>query len=588
MDISIAINRQYKSFKNPLTTSDLNNFVVLTGMNGTGKSQLLQIIERRSYIDRYNPPATAAVTIGGEAVDQADILGIFNWDMPPAPAGGMSEVQSYSQQIHSTVVNIWGNAEIPENIYSRGQAEELRRIAQELQQAGYDQNTNQPSIDTVIGMLSANFANKSAQIINERLATIIYRWHFRSVMDHKSFNRESNPIRIFNRLCKEFETGYKLPHLTDPETTYFPQLVNPTGDKVNWNELSSGEQVIFRIICWLFYYHVDKNLYPKLLLLDEPDAHLTPKMIHKLIINLQSVLVDKMGIAVIMTTHSPNTVALCNEQALYELKVSRSVHRIEKITQREALTTFSEGLLFVQEDTRLVFVEGKDDIPFYTKLYQAAFARHELETIPSLKFIAASNARPDHGGCTQVLAMVPRFAGSSIENLVHGLIDNDNSNSPQQNIAVLDRYSIESYLYDPLIIATNLLIHDKHRGVISCLDHLSVGEYEKLLSDAELLQTAVDEVVATLKANNSEVITNSGFSSRPIDVKWLVKNKKQFATYTLPEWFIKLKKADLTTKVIHSNASPFKHIQPRDQYLALETIGAVPEDIYEKFQRIQG
>lgn len=591
MDLEVIVNQPYKSFKTPLKSIGLNNFVILTGKNGVGKSQLLQIIEGKQYINRNAPACVANLNINGDNPVVDDILGIFDWNMPQAPGAGMSELQSYSSQIHSAVVNIWGNGQPEPTLFSRVQREELGRIAAELASLGFNNTGNAPSLDDVVSRLSANFAKQSAQIINERIATKIYDWHFDATENHMPYNQASNPIKIFNKLCKDFETEYRLPDLKSLRLPYIPQLENAQGDKVAWSELSSGEQVLFRIICWLFYYQVDKSIYPKLLLLDEPDAHLTPKMIHKLIGNIQNVIVDKMDITVIMTTHSPNTVALCDEQALYELtKDAKSNHNIIKISRHEALTKFSEGLLFVQEDTRLVFVEGKDDLAFYQKLHSASIIWHGLKTIPSMKFIAASAARPDHGGCTKVMEMVPRFAGSSIQSLVHGIIDNDNSNKPQKGISVLDRYSIESYLYDPLLIAAHLVNNGKHKGLVKSMDTLETGEHVRLINTSGLLQQVVDEIISLLEANANaqKVIKTSGFCSKKITVNWLIKGNKKPVSYTLPEWFISLKKKDLLSNVMRDNSSPFKNLlSDGGQYIAIETMGAVPVDIFDELKLIQ-
>lgn len=591
MDLEVIVNQPYKSFKSPFKSVDLNSFVILTGKNGAGKSQLLQIIEGKQYINRSMPSCVASLNINGENPVIDDILGIFDWHMPQAPGAGMSELQTYSNQIHSAVMNIWANSLPDFNLFSRVQREELGRIATELKSLGFNNNGNLPSLDDVMSRLSANFAKQSAQIVNERIATKIYDWHFDAIENQKSYNQATNPIKIFNKLCKDFETEYHLPDLKNLRLPYVPQLENNQGDKVAWSELSSGEQVLFRIICWLFYYHVDKSLYPKLLLLDEPDAHLTPKMIHKLIGNIQNVIVDKMGIAVIMTTHSPNTVALCDEQALHELtNDNKSNHNIIKISRHEALTKFSEGLLFVQEDTRLVFVEGKDDLPFYQKLHSTSIIWHGLNTIPSMKFIAASTARPDHGGCTKVIEMVPRFIDSSIESLVHGFIDNDNSNKPQKGISVLDRYSIESYLYDPLLIAAYLVNNGKHKGLIKSMDTLETGEHVRLVNTSGLLQQVADEIIGLLESNVSaqKVIKDSGFGSKKNTVSWRIKGHKKPITYQLPEWFVRIKKKDLLSNVIRDNGSPFKDLlSDGGQYVAIETMGAIPDDIFTKLEFIQ-
>jgi ABC-type molybdenum transport system ATPase subunit/photorepair protein PhrA len=595
MDIKVEVNRQFRSFKTGLESQDLNKLVVLTGKNGAGKSQLLQILESRQYIDKRNPQTTATVVIDNQTVRNEDIIGIFDWNMPSAPSAGMAELHNTSQQIVEHIVKTMNGERLTydnASMFSYTQREELTQIGQQLATEDYNGRDNRPPIDIVLPLLSDDFSNKSAQIINERIASIIYDWHFTAFENNESTERDDNPITIFNELCSEFDTGYHLPPLTRSalRQVYVPQLLNNHGDRVNWNELSSGEQVLFRVICWLFYYHTQQAVYPKLILLDEPDAHLTPKMIRKLIDSLQTVLVGKMGVAVVMTSHSPNTVALCDEQSLYELLVDdEGTRSITKITRNDALKKFSEGLLFVQEDTRLVFVEGKDDIPFYQKLLTIAMIRHNLNSIPSMKFIAASAARPDHGGSTKVMEMVPRFIGTSIESLVYGVIDNDNRHEPQQNILVLKRYAIENYLYDPLIIAIILIIKNKHVNVLSTVSDLSPDEYVKIISDSQLRQRVVNEIISILYQEAQQIIEQSGHGSEHVNVTWFTKTSTSAIEYTLPEWFIKAKKSDLLQRIIRHRNSTFKDLlNDSDQYLAIETTGAIPEDILDILKQIQG
>ncbi len=77
--------------------------------------------------------------------------------------------------------------------------------------------------------------------------------------------------------------------------------------EINFDELSSGEQAI---ISTLFYVCTVENkaALPRLLLLDEPDAHLHPSMAKQFLQVIKEYFVGKHGIRVIMTTHSPSTV----------------------------------------------------------------------------------------------------------------------------------------------------------------------------------------------------------------------------------------------------------------------------------------
>ena len=77
--------------------------------------------------------------------------------------------------------------------------------------------------------------------------------------------------------------------------------------------MSSGEKVLISLVFYL-YSSQEKNVFPKLLLLDEPNAHLHPTMTQQFLNVVKNVLVDKFNVRVIMTTHSPSYLDNYNPQ----------------------------------------------------------------------------------------------------------------------------------------------------------------------------------------------------------------------------------------------------------------------------------
>jgi len=95
-------------------------------------------------------------------------------------------------------------------------------------------------------------------------------------------------------------------------------------------------------------------------------------------------------------------------------------------------------------------------------------------------------------------------------------------------------------------------------------------------------------VISTLKSGAEQIITDSGFGSEPVEVHWKIKGVGTDLTYTLPQWFLRLKKRDLLSNVLHSRTNPLKDmITSRKQFVAIESLGAIPLDIYETIVNIQ-
>ena len=248
------------------------------------------------------------------------------------------------------------------------------------------------------------------------------------------------------------------------------------------------------------------------------------------------------------------------------------------------MNVFSEGLIYVQEDTRLIFIEGKDDVDFYNKTYETLITKHNLSNTPSLKFIPASIRSPESGGCTEVKKMVERFDGSVIEKLVHGIIDRDAGNAASKNIQVLKRYSIENYLYDPLVMAVTLVRTGKHRAKLTTLNDIDTNDVEALLSDTNLLQHAIDEIISIIKSQTGWDTSQETPVTTSVVTKY---NENQAIEYVLPKWFFDISKKSLTTETMFKVGSTLRGFTAEDQYLSLEAGGIVYQDLYDIFGVIQ-
>src|SRR5262249_3129526 len=114
-----------------------------------------------------------------------------------------------------------------------------------------------------------------------------------------------------------------------PPPPFQAELVDRERDKVvTLDHLSAGEKVIVAT-AFLHYNAEHTGQHPRLLLLDEPDAHLHPQLTRSFLNVLRQVFVEKRGVRIIMTTHSATTVALTPEECLFEMRRTESP-RIEK------------------------------------------------------------------------------------------------------------------------------------------------------------------------------------------------------------------------------------------------------------------
>lgn len=313
-----------------------------------------------------------------------------------------------------------------------------------------------------------------------------------------------------------------------------------TGKEVAVGNLSSGEQTLLWLALVLFntqYAGSYSLIPPKILLLDEPDAFLHPSMV-MMLLNFLSTFKDKFGTAIIITTHSPTTVALAPEGSIYVVGEGK----VSSTTRDSAIDALLDGVSQISLDPnnrRQVFVESFYDANFYEELYLRLRAKKILDSEVSLAFIPSGAKASSDGMSTalksmfgiddpvQIKAFVDSVNGvgscshvtESVKILVEannrhvrGLIDWDGKNRPTDYVVVLAKdyaYTIENIALDP--IAVLLMLHN-YKNDYYPMEKICGANVDWLdwLKSEQLLQVAVDNFilkvlgVVNLKDSNLE------------------------------------------------------------------------------------
>jgi len=183
------------------------------------------------------------------------------------------------------------------------------------------------------------------------------------------------PLQIFNEILDKAKFKYKAEYLVANNIEYpLPvKLIDRKNAKeVHFENLSSGETTILALI-FALYNSSSNGHFPQVILFDEPDAHLHPSLTQVFLDVIQGVLVNEHNVKVILTTHSPSTVALAPEDAIYCM--DRDLGYPIKEEKRTAINLLSDGLasLTIEESNRsivynitrenlhIVFTEGITD-----------------------------------------------------------------------------------------------------------------------------------------------------------------------------------------------------------------------------------
>jgi AAA ATPase domain len=199
------------------------------------------------------------------------------------------------------------------------------------------------------------------------------------------------PWVFVNQILNESGLDFEIDHPIDYSTTMFtPQLRKKnSGVELKFSELSSGERVLMSFSFCLYYSADNRQSFerPKLLLLDEIDAPLHPSMSRRIVETIQKTLVKEQNVNVIFCTHSPSTVAVSPEEAVYAMHVEKpGLHKLGKRQAINILTYEIPTLSIDFSGRRQVFVESLYHAERYDKLYRTLSSRIASER--SLGFIA--------------------------------------------------------------------------------------------------------------------------------------------------------------------------------------------------------
>ncbi len=332
------------------------------------------------------------------------------------------------------------------------------------------------------------------------------------------------PWDFVNQILEECNLDFRVDHPPLYETTsYEPKLRKISSDvEMRFADLSSGEKVLMSFALCLYNSQERRQakVFPKLLLLDEVDAPLHPSMTVSLLNTIQNVLVKDKNVAVIMTTHSPSTVALAPEESIYAMNPDGP--RVEKVSKSNALSILTTGVptLSVSFDgRRQIFVESRTDAYLYDSLYQKY--KSHLASERSLVFVEVGNKTESstleqNAGCDQVIRLVDSLNQGGNQSVL-GLIDWDGKRQHEKRIHVLSpniRDGLESLIFDPVLLLTTLIRENSsfliEKKIINTTDtYISIANWSE------------SKWQAIINALQNFILATTETSSDTIDIEYL-------------------------------------------------------------------
>lgn len=581
--MEIIFTSKYKSIT-AFKWSDIPKFVVITGPNGTGKSQLLELIYN-TIINKQGTTERLQI-INGEIKPNEVIFLKGEWQLENTAYTDLSTIQSqlsnHFQQFQQN------DYQYNNNQYSEHQLKLYSTFKEILQKIGKT-NSREVTKEEFSSHFPEILIERESQI-SQKISEIFYNYRLSEIelLAKQKSNEEITseigvkPWFVLRDIIKEAKLPFEI---NDPSENGFRdgfQLKlshNFTNENVDFNDLSSGEKVLLSLVFYL-YNSQEKNIFPKILLLDEPDAHLHPSMSQQFLNVIKNVLVDKFGVQVIMTTHSPSTVILAPIESIFEM--SRTEPRIKKSTSKNnSVSLLTSGLIYVGEGTKYFLVEDNDDVTFYSFIYnQLTTEKHINADIP-LVFIPAST-KDKSGGKDAVQNWVKKLQNSGLENIVQGLIDADYGNEISNGIYKINRYSIENYLIDPIIVYGALLDKEKNEKIDGI--QLELGEeYKlKLMSNIEL-QKIADSIINSVETELPKYFTDFDYQieNERIEVNFVNGTKLLY-----PKWLLNRRGKTILNE-LYNEKFKSTNINFSTLFKALKKINMFPTDLVDKLNELK-
>lgn len=393
---------------------ELADFTVLTGVNGSGKSHLLEAIEQKKillggmeqasivhfnyetfrldnessfnaqqitsetesawqfYQQKIKPQATS-----WKANVNSEEYSTIREECESAKKSFWSSGKQTLKNYRTSAKNFFKNNNMKANQHAQGVFSLVKKIPFSLDEIDHDEFTSQYKpfifkndfLPTQLGKVIWDYyvkhsRNQFYKYENEKNGRTY------KILSDDEFIRlhGDKPWVVINEIMEKFDTlEYKVNSPEDMD--YFGQFqlklihVKKPSLQLDFSSLSSGERVLMALVASI-YKSTSDNHFPDVLLLDEVDASLHPSMMRNMLTVIQDIFL-KHGIKIILVSHSPTTIALAPEDSIYIMNKS-GLNRVEKKSKSEALAILTEGFATINDIEPNLSIEyniSKTDLP---------------------------------------------------------------------------------------------------------------------------------------------------------------------------------------------------------------------------------
>lgn len=420
--IDLKVDERYFAIQLGFEWRKIPSFVILTGVNGVGKTQLLKMMS-----DTQNPVChcvfsdngnIAPIILSSSMKKELNIDGLIVYKNKLLDNLAEERKQQRFAQMYKDTVK-----HNEQQLQSVTDSVEKKRILREIEESkkvvknfqNIIKGLHEYAYDVEISKISSKLGKDPLDITDNEIREYANPY-FNTLTEIADFERfikqeENERNEMFVKLSKEkreneiaavrdkersFETINRLfrkygfdyftmldPFPSDKSRNGVILFEGKNGEMVQYDALSSGEQMIVKFIIWAMGKDIRGNRI-NTMLLDEPDAHLHPSMCKMMVDILHEISKPQSeggsGIRVIITTHSPSTAAFAPEGSLFVMEKDGHGNRFVRRTDvDEAVAVLSQGvftfdkvikqfsMVLDSNKENVIFVEGKTDVDHLIK-----------------------------------------------------------------------------------------------------------------------------------------------------------------------------------------------------------------------------
>jgi ABC-type branched-subunit amino acid transport system ATPase component len=493
---------------------ELPDLSILTGLNGSGKTQLLRAIASGQVTAASDgvPIPTQSIMYVAQLVPQLTLNASID--------GALKSEESMRTQLRRFKGTQHAGPLLPNMLTrNRGQPDpavkaQLERIAALLERDVnklLEEEVEAYAVAVGVESQTAHFSANIAAVGMGHLRTHYHQMRAVGVhnlgdpsldlllADSRRVSNKPAPWEFISSVLKPFGFRIDGPPVTLASAQENLELVmkkSTSGESVQPGQLSGGEQSLLALAL-AQYGTASGGGFPQLLLLDESLSALHPSIVSKALKVIADVFVEKSRTKVILVTHAPTVVALGPSDAIFITSREEASIKVRRASADEGIDLLTVGVPALRidlENRHQVFVEGNIDDFVYSRLYEAL--RSDLPSEVSLAFVA-SGVRGD-GGRSRVVHLVEMLRDAGNDR-IRGLVDSDGIVEPPPiGVEVLcsgERDALENLVLDPLLLAFVLASTERGRESIG-----GVTQTQLRKMGVEALQAIVDQIVDKIGA----------------------------------------------------------------------------------------